>query len=114
MLHVVTKWGEPKPGHEDEFWRALIDRQEASIDMLKVGLLGRLFQRGRYRTAYARWGDALDRMKIHGRDTVRTAAVIEREIRQEERMAEHHVLLAKNLRLELSALRRKKRDDQER
>lgn len=36
----------------------------------------------------------------------RTRAVIEAEIRQEEKMAEHHALMAKNLRRELRLLQR--------
>ena len=71
-MQVTTKWAEPKPGHEAQYRQAIIDRHEASLEMLSIGWLGRLFQWRRYNAIFDRWGDAVDRMKIHGRDVTRT------------------------------------------
>lgn len=69
---ITTKWADPKPGHEAEYLRATIDRFDASHDMLAVGWLGRIFFMRRYREAEARWADAMDRIKVHGQDRVRS------------------------------------------
>ena len=71
-MSVTTKWGEPMPGHEAEYRQAMIDRHKASLEMLSLGLLGRLFQWRRYNAIFNRWADAVGRMKIHGRDIVHT------------------------------------------
>lgn len=65
-------WAEPKPGHEAEYRQAMIDRHDASLEMLSVGWLGRMFFSRRYRDASDRWSDAVNRMKVHGQDVIRS------------------------------------------
>jgi hypothetical protein len=70
MIKNIMCYAEPKTGHEAEYYKAMIDRHNASMEMLKMGLLARIFQPFRYNRVFNRWADAVDRMKEHGQDRV--------------------------------------------